>query len=110
MNCYFCDSDCGSLQTCGECKIQGCSAHINHHNKGGTCQPWRVASVEGAGRGLFAARDISAGEVVLKDWPLVEGPLPDGGDQVCVVCLGGDEVKKCPICTLPVCKVILIFS
>ena len=63
--------------------------------------------MSGAGRGLFAARDIKAGEVVLRDWPVVEGPLPDGGDEVCVVCLGGDEVKPCPICTLPVCKVSL---
>ena len=39
----------------------------------------------------------SAGEVVLKDWPVVEGPLPDGGDDVCVVCLGGDEVKPCQV-------------
>ena len=107
MSCYFCGDDCvgGSLLTCSDCKIQSCSAFFSFHNKGGTCQPWRVTKVEGAGRGLVAARDITAGEVVLKDWPLVEGPLPDGGDEVCVVCLGRDEVKKCPICSLPVCKV-----
>ena len=40
---------------------------------------------------------FSAGEIVLKDWPVVEGPLPDGGDDVCVVCLGGDEVKPCQV-------------
>ena len=63
-----------------------------------------VGQVEGAGRGLFASRDIRAGEEVLRDWPVVEGPLPDGGDGVCVVCLGGEDVAICRLCSLPVCK------
>ena len=67
--------------------------------------PWRVGLVEGAGRGLFANRDISAGEVVLKDWPVVEGPLPDGGDSMCIVCLGDEDVERCSRCTLPLCKI-----
>ena len=104
MVCYYCCSDGDNLVTCGDCKVQGCGSHIGFHNKGGSCQPWRVGMVEGAGRGLFASRNISAGEVVLKDWPVVEGPLPDAGDHVCVVCLGGEEVVQCSLCTLPVCK------
>ena len=103
MGCYFCDTAQSELLTCGDCKIQGCSNHLRFHNKGGSCQPWRVGLVEAAGRGLFASRDIQAGEVVLRDWPVVEGPLPDG--EVCVVCLGGDEVRQCSVCSLPVCKV-----
>ena len=64
-----------------------------------------VAEPEGAGRGLFAARAISAGEEVLRDWAVVAGPLPGGGDTVCSVCLAGEEVRPCPVCGLPVCKV-----
>ena len=63
-----------------------------------------VGQVEGAGRGLFASRDIRAGEEVLRDWPVVEGPLPDGGDGVCVVCLAGEDVAICSLCSLPVCR------
>ena len=64
-----------------------------------------VAEPEGAGRGLFAARAIAAGEEVLRDWAVVAGPLPEGGDTVCSVCLAGEEVRPCPVCGLPVCKV-----
>ena len=67
-------------------------------------QAWQVGTVEGAGRGLFASRDIKAGEEVLRDWPVVEGPLPDGGDSVCVMCLAGSEVTTCSLCSLPVCR------
>ena len=67
-------------------------------------QAWQVGTVEGAGRGLFASRDIKAGEEVLRDWPVVEGPLPDGGDSVCVMCLAVSEVTACSLCSLPVCR------
>ena len=102
--CYFCCDPDVKLTKCGDCPTEGCSAHLGLHSRGGGCQPWRVATVEGAGRGLIASRDIAAGEVVLRDWPVVEGPLPDGGDTVCVVCLGGEEVLPCSVCSLPVCK------
>ena len=71
MSCYFCDSPATSL--CPECGCGGCSTrHLALHSRGGECQPWRVGRVTGAGRGLFARRKITAGEVVLRDWPLVE--------------------------------------
>ena len=63
MQCYFCESPDLKLITCGDCKVQGCADHIGYHNKGGTCQPWRVGTVTGAGRGLFASRDIRYNEV-----------------------------------------------
>ena len=67
-------------------------------------QAWQVGTVEGAGRGLFASRDIKAGEEVLRDWPGGEGPIPDGGDSVCVMCLKVSEVTACSLCSLPVCR------
>jgi len=67
-------------------------------------QAWQVGTVEGAGRGLFASRDIKAGEEVLRDWPVVEGPLPDGGDSVCVMCLKVSEVTACSLCSRRVCE------
>ena len=102
MSCFFCG--CENVIVCVDCKISACPQHMPLHNKGGSCMPWRVATVEGAGRGLFASRNISAGEVVLKDWPVVEGPLPDGGDGVCVVCLEDGDVARCSLCTLPLCR------
>jgi len=92
------------VTVCSECKTCGCSDHLSLHNKGGKCMPWRVGQVEGAGRGLFASRNILAGEVVLKDWPVVEGPLPDGGEGICVICLDDEDVSRCIRCTLPLCK------
>merc|ERR1719336_3038955 len=77
---------------------------MSSQGTGDSSQPWQVGLVEGAGRGLFASRDIKAGEVVLKDWPVVEGPLPDSGDSVCVMCLAGEDVITCPLCSLPVCR------
>ena len=102
MSCFFCSAE--NVTVCADCKTQGCPDHLTLHNKGGKCMPWRVGNVEGAGRGLFASRNITAGEVVLKDWAVVEGPLPDGGDGVCIVCLGDDDVARCSKCTLPLCK------
>ena len=106
-SCYFCAAT-DSLLTCPDCKLAGCPPCLRLHNRGGTCQLWTVGRVEGAGRGLFASRDIRAGEEVLRDWPVVEGPLPlpdpDSGPGVCVVCLAGEETTACSTCSLPVCR------
>jgi len=80
--------------------------HLGLHNRGGDCQLWEVGQVEGAGRGLIASRNITAGEVVLRDWPAVQGPLVEAGQTVCSICAIEEEgeVITCMDCSLPVCK------
>jgi hypothetical protein len=70
--------------------------------------PWLLARSALGGRGVVASRDISAGEVVFQDVPLVVGPR--AGVQcppLCVGCHQGPEsLKPCSQgCGLPVCSV-----
>ena len=105
MSCFFCQGE--AERTCPDCPLRGCPAHLGLHNRGGKCQLWTVGHVEGAGRGLMAARNIQAGEVVLRDWALVEGPLLSSSSPVCAVCFQeGEEgeVGDCKDCGLPICK------
>ncbi|XP_023330630.1 protein msta isoform X2 [Eurytemora carolleeae] len=101
-NCYFCNKEEG-IKQCTDCTIFSCTHHLSYHSRGGTCGAWCVKTVPGAGRGLFANRNIQAGDVVVQDWAIVEGPLP-GLNQVCLVCLRDDDCNLCVECRLPVCK------
>lgn len=102
MACFFCQSDTASV--CSDCGTRSCKVHLRLHNRGVACHPWVVEKVEGVGRGLVASRRVLAGEVVLRDWPVVQGPLPDAGDTVCIICLEAeDSVSSCSVCSLPVC-------
>lgn len=91
------------MSVCTDCKEASCRSHLTIHTRQGGCSPWRAGQVEGAGRGLFAARNIQAGEVVVQDYPVVEGPLPAAGD-VCVVCLADQDSTSCSGCQLPHCR------
>ncbi|XP_073833648.1 SET and MYND domain containing, arthropod-specific, member 8 isoform X4 [Musca autumnalis] len=74
---------------------------------------WQVFDSPISGRGIFAARDIAAGEVILRDSALIVGPRGtlDSGNlkPSCIVCYkplqGNDEsdVMCKNGCTLPVC-------
>lgn len=50
------------------------------------CLPRRL-QVPGQGRGLFAARDIEHGEVVLSEAPMLAAPSPHALDSTCHQCL-----------------------
>jgi len=103
MSCFLCDKD-ENLKSCSDCgKIESCPSHLQYHNRCGMCSKWCVKEVEGAGRGLFAAIDIQAGEVVVADWPVVEGPLPTTGG-VCLVCFSDQGCMQCKQCSLKVCR------
>jgi len=104
MSCFYCGGE--GERTCPDCPVRSCPGHLGLHTRGGACQLWTVAQVEGAGRGLLASRNIQAGEVVLRDWALVEGPLEAPGAPACTVCLqaGEGEVAECKECRLPLCK------
>ncbi|XP_017871250.1 PREDICTED: protein msta [Drosophila arizonae] len=69
---------------------------------------WTLAPSPVAGRGVFATRDIAAGELIFRERALVVGPTARKGSQLntCVCChrLLGAKQFLCPHrCTLPVC-------
>ncbi|XP_069688370.1 SET domain-containing protein SmydA-8 [Periplaneta americana] len=69
--------------------------------------PWTLGPSPLGGRGVFATRDIAAGELVFRDPPLVVGPRAGRHcPPVCVGCHGGPEglVPCSRGCGLPVCS------
>lgn len=69
---------------------------------------WKLDVSPVAGRGVFATRDIAAGELIFRERALVVGPTARKGSQLntCVCCHRLLSTKKflCPHrCTLPVC-------
>ncbi|XP_034112789.1 SET domain-containing protein SmydA-8 isoform X1 [Drosophila albomicans] len=69
---------------------------------------WMLAPSPVAGRGVFATRDIAAGELIFRERALVVGPTARKGSQLntCVCChrLLASKHFLCPHhCTLPVC-------
>lgn len=76
------------------------------------CHPFHVAHNERFGRHLISARAIKAGEIVLREKPLVKGPAQITS-PVCVGCLHGLNVDQltgpsavqCTRCGWPLCSV-----
>ncbi|ETN61078.1 hypothetical protein AND_007277 [Anopheles darlingi] len=66
------------------CSVEHQQQHWKKHKA--TCNPFKVFSNEQFGRFLVATREIRAGEVVIKEPPLVHGPAQITG-PVCVGCL-----------------------
>ncbi|KAG0712785.1 SET domain-containing protein SmydA-8, isoform A [Chionoecetes opilio] len=104
-SCAVCG--CAASQRCGKCHLTAyCSKdHQKHHWKAHRteCSPYRVSQSEALGRYMEASRDIPAGEVILKDSPLVLGPR-----QVTMpVCLGCftpvNGTYSCTACGWPLC-------
>lgn len=72
---------------------------------------WQIFDSPISGRGVFAARDIAAGEIILRDQALLAGPRANDTSSLtsCIVCYcpleGDDQQIMCPKgCTLPVCN------
>lgn len=59
------------------------------------------------GRGLFAARDFSAGEIIFCDKPFLFGPRYNAKAELhCVICGTVKNIKNCPKgCGLPICSI-----
>ncbi|KAG8322786.1 hypothetical protein J6590_015777 [Homalodisca vitripennis] len=75
------------------------------------CKPFKVSEDKILGRHLVATRDIKAGEVVLRESPLLQGPSQVTG-PVCLSCLqaisqhNSEPCDKCgwPLCRKPSCR------
>uniref|UniRef100_A0A1B6KW78 MYND-type domain-containing protein n=1 Tax=Graphocephala atropunctata TaxID=36148 RepID=A0A1B6KW78_9HEMI len=70
------------------------------------CKPFKVCEDEVLGRHLVATRDIKAGEVVLREGPLLQGPSQVTG-PVCLGCLQAisqHNSEPCEKCGWPLCR------
>lgn len=67
--------------------------------------PWDLGDSPLGGVGVFATKDIKAGELIFIDFPVVLGPRAVVTTSVtCVVCYGGGDLQACSRgCGLPVC-------
>ncbi|XP_075158480.1 SET and MYND domain containing, arthropod-specific, member 8 isoform X4 [Haematobia irritans] len=72
---------------------------------------WKILDSPLSGRGVFAARDISPGEEILRDVALLAGPKVSDATNLntCIVCCtqlqGQDEEIMCTKgCTMPICS------
>ncbi|XP_049816759.1 SET domain-containing protein SmydA-8-like isoform X1 [Schistocerca nitens] len=71
----------------------------------GCSGPWRLSRSPLGGRGLVAARALSAGELVLRDPPLVLAPRAASA-PLCLRChrrATPDRLRQCARCHMPVC-------
>ena len=103
-------SECGKVATivCGGCWLTGYCAR-DHQLTGWTkhrpkCRPWRVSSSSDLGRFMVATRDITAGELLMQDAPLIMGPKMMT-EPVCLACYRPvDGEYNCPDCGFPLCS------
>lgn len=68
--------------------------------------PWALKKSPLGGVGVFATRNIDAGEVIFRDLPIILGPRAVlTSPATCVVCHGVVNLKSCSKgCGLPVCS------
>ncbi|KAK7070870.1 hypothetical protein SK128_003136 [Halocaridina rubra] len=104
--CAVCQSP--ASQKCAKCFVTAyCSReHQKQHWKThrSECSPYRVCHSAELGRYLEASRDIAAGEIIIRDTPLLVGPK-----QVTIpICLGCftpvDGSYSCTLCGWPLCS------
>lgn len=69
--------------------------------------PWDLGDSPLGGVGVFATKNIKAGELIFEDFPVVLGPRAVITTTVtCVVCYGGGDLQACSRgCGLPVCGI-----
>ena len=57
---------------------------------------------------MVAARDLSPGELILREKPAIHGPNLDKSKPICVVCykllVDGDNFRPCDKCKVPLCS------
>lgn len=87
--------------------LEQLSQMVKEHLGLNSSNKWIISESPLAGRGLFATEDISTGELIFADHPLIYGPragvnLPRG----CTVCykLDCDNFYKCSKCALLLCS------
>ncbi|KAI5712324.1 hypothetical protein M8J76_002915 [Diaphorina citri] len=109
------DNICGlcgetAKQKCSGCQLiyYCCREHQKTHWKKhkSHCRPMKLCEDKVLGRYYIASRSIKAGEVVLREPPLVQGPCQMTG-PVCLGCLKAisyHSSEECPKCGWPLCR------
>lgn len=108
--CAVCGSGvsvvCSQCETVAYCGPEHQKSHWLEHKT--LCTPYTIQHSETFGRYLVASRDIKAGEVILKELPLVLGPRVDSV-PICIGCYQPLPVyhqNRCSRCQVaPVCDV-----
>lgn len=106
-NCPVCGTKstlrCSNCHLTFYCDRKHQKEHWPEHKK--VCRPFKVAQNDVMGRYLIATRDIQAGEVMLKEKPIIAGPSQITG-PVCLGCLRElrrDKFVECGKCGWPMC-------
>ncbi|KAJ9577911.1 hypothetical protein L9F63_025224 [Diploptera punctata] len=106
--CAVCGSSvsvvCSQCETVAYCGPEHQKSHWLEHKT--LCTPYTIQRSDTLGRYLVASRDIKAGEVILKELPLVLGPRVDSS-PICIGCykpLPMYQPNHCSQCLVaPVC-------
>lgn len=79
--------------------------HLKTHGTYAEDAAWIIKDSPLGGVGVFARRDIDAGEEIFRDFPIILGPrVVLTTSPLCTVCNGGDLLIACSRgCGLPVC-------
>ncbi|XP_024886938.1 protein msta-like [Temnothorax curvispinosus] len=103
---------CGENATlkCGSCKREF-YCDKSHQSQDwprhkSTCGGWEIGRDPALGRHLLATRDLTPGDVILSEVPLVWGPSTHANQRVCVGCgkRCDDVDARCGGCCWPVCR------
>ncbi|CAG7817876.1 unnamed protein product [Allacma fusca] len=96
------DKTCSACHSVSYCSSDHQKRHWKEHKK--TCRIYLVKKNDVFGRYLVAARDITAGTIILNDAPLAYGPKQNTRP----ICLGCykilDGTYTCSKCHLPMCS------
>jgi len=92
---------CSNCRKVFYCKRACQKDHWNSHKS--NCNPFEVVENEQLGRYMRATRDLKAGDVILKEEPLLLG-LFEAKELACVVCYRTvEESVRCEACGWPCC-------
>ncbi|KAL0871524.1 hypothetical protein ABMA27_005238 [Loxostege sticticalis] len=98
------EQKCSGCQEVHYCTKEHQKQHWKDHK--GQCSPLRVKEDPKFGRYLEATREIRAGDIVMKEKPLITGPAQIS-PPVCLGCyklLEGGKVVSCEKCGWPFCS------
>lgn len=109
--CPICDDRLNATLKCSGCRRQVyCSKEHQRQdwpNHRSVCQAWEIHESPELGRHLLASRDLSPGDLILSESPLVWGPALHTDQRVCIGC--GEQCKFCTtickFCLWPACQV-----
>ncbi|XP_076651495.1 SET and MYND domain containing, arthropod-specific, member 5 [Halictus rubicundus] len=108
--CPICGDRINATLRCSGCNQQVyCSKDHQRQdwpNHRSVCQAWEIHESSELGRHLLASRDLSPGDLILSEAPLVWGPALHTDQRVCVGC--GKQCTfsstRCHICLWPACE------